>query len=118
MTAPIDGQVLLLVGAKASVGPGRVDDLVERVQEHLGPRADEYARRYEQVLDSEGAHYFLANADHWEQVGGDLDLGEREVDAVRRAHTQQLLRAGRNADRDAEFEAALEIRDAVVVGVE
>jgi hypothetical protein len=118
MTAPIDGQVLLLVGAKASVGPGRVNELVERVHDHLRPRADEYAKRYEQVLAADGARYYLADADHWEQVGDELGFGEREVDAVRRAHSQQLLWAGRRADREDEFEAALDIRDAVVVGTD
>lgn len=118
MTAPIHGQVLLLVGAKASVGPGRVDELVERVDDHLAPRADGYDRRFERVLATDGARYYLAEAGHWERVGAKLDLGEREVDAVRRAHAQQLLRAGRRADREPEFEASLEIRDAVVLGVE
>lgn len=118
MSAPIDGQVLLLVAAKASVGPRRVDEVVERVQVYLAPRADEYARRYEQVHETDDARYFLAEENHWEAVGDDLGFDDREVDAVRRAHTQQLLRAGRDEDREAEFESAVEIRDPVVVGVD
>jgi len=52
---------------------------------------------------------------HWAEVCSDLGLPEREVDAVRRAHAQQLRRVGSKTDRREEFETALEIREAVVI---
>ena len=54
--------------------------------------------------------------DHWVSVGETLGLPEREIDAVRRAHAQQLKRIGSKTDRREEFETALEIREAVVIG--
>ena len=59
---------------------------------------------------------FLVPDGHWADVGFELDLPEREVDALRRAHAQQLRRIGTRTDRREELETALEIREAVVVG--
>lgn len=111
---PIDGEILMIATAKGSVGP-RVGSLVDHVQDHLVDRLPEYRRRYEAVREADGRIVFLADPDHWEQVGERLALDEREVDAVRRAHTEQLRRIGRRTGRESEFEAALEIRDPVVV---
>ena len=115
--APIEGQILLLTAAKASVGPERLPDLVAQVQTDLQPRLEEYERRYELVHETSGSRVFLAERGHWETVGERLGLDRREVDAVRRAHTEQFRRFGRREDRRDEFEAALDIRDPVVVGV-
>lgn len=113
---PLDGEVLLMAGAKASVAPERLPALVDRVQAELGPRIDEYRRGYECVHEDDDRAAFLADADHWERVGEDLGLHERERDALSRAHAEQLRRIGRKTDREATMESALEIRSAVVVG--
>ena len=41
---PLDGQVLLLAAAKASVAPQHLPGLVDRAQAHLGPRLETYRR--------------------------------------------------------------------------
>lgn len=113
---PVEGQVLLLAGAKASVAPSRLSDLVDLVQAELRGGVGHYRRRHERVHGADDREAFLVEGDHWAGVGDRLGLDDREVDAVRRAHEQQLLRIGRRTDREAEFETALEVRDAVVVG--
>lgn len=138
---PIEGQVVLLAGAKASVPLWRLSALLEDVQRHLADRREEYDRRFERVdvpveddadanddvdadadadtaddADGESRRvYYLAGDDHWERVGERLGLDDREVDAVRRTHREQLRRDGRRLDREEEFETAVEIRDPVAV---
>lgn len=114
---PIEGQILLLAGAKASVDPARLSDLADRVQAELGDDVDRYRRRFERVHRDADREAFLAEEGHWEAVGDKIGFDPREVDAVRRAHEEQLLRLGREADRRDEFERALEIRDVVVIGI-
>lgn len=118
MTAslPLDGDVLLLAGARASVTPDRLPELVRRAQSHLGPRLDEYARGFERVHADDDRALFLVPAGHWAELGAELGLADREADALRRAHEQQLLRVGTKSGRRDEFEAAVEIREAVIVG--
>jgi hypothetical protein len=114
---PIEGQVQLLAAAKASIAPHRLPDLLAAVQADLGSRIDDYHRQYEQVVRTDdGARVFFVPADHWSVVGGRLGFGRREIAAVRRAHEAQLRRIGRREDRRDEFERALEIRTAVVIG--
>ncbi|WP_433623984.1 hypothetical protein [Halomicrococcus sp. NG-SE-24] len=113
---PVDGQVVLLAGAKASVPLERIPDLLERVQADLGPRLDAVRRRFECVHEDGERAVFLVPDDHWRTVGDRLGFGRRERDAVRRAHEEQLLRLGRREDRREEFASALELRTAVVVG--
>lgn len=113
---PVDGQVLLLAAAKASVGPQRLPDLVDLVQADLRPRSEAYAREYERAYETDDYVAFFVEDGHWERIGERVDLGDREVDAVRRAHHEQLERDGRRTDRLAEFETALEIRDCVLIG--
>ncbi len=115
---PIEGQVLLLTAAKASVPPSRLPTLVDHVQADLGPRLEEYRRQYECVYESDDLVAFFVEWGHWDDVGDRLDLEEREQAAVRRAHEEQLLRIGRRDDREEEFETALEIRDPLIVGVD
>ena len=118
MTAdnPIEGDVLVLTAAKASVGGQRVPDLVAEARRELQPRADELARRYEQVHEDDVRAIFLAPEGFWSEVGDDLGWSRREYEAVARAHAEQLLRIGRREDREEEFETALELREAVVIG--
>lgn len=113
---PIEGQILLLAAAKASVGPSRLPHLVDTVQADLASHLESYRRRYELVCETDDYCAFFVDDDHWESVGDRLGFDDKETDAVRRAHTEQLLRIGRNDGRESEFEAALEIRDAVLVG--
>jgi hypothetical protein len=113
---PIEGQVQLLAAAKASIAPHRLPDLLAAVQADLGPRLDDYRRQYEQVHRDDDACVFFVPADHWDAIGERLGFDRRETAAVRRAHEAQLRRVGRRADRRDEFERALDIRTAVVVG--
>lgn len=113
---PIDGHVVLLTAAKASVGPDRLPVLLAMAQAELGPQLETYARRYEKVHATPDARYFLVEEGHWEAIGDRLGVEPREADAIRRAHRNQLLRAGRREDRRREFATALDIREAVVVG--
>lgn len=113
---PIDGQALLLAGAKASVPPSRLPALVDRAQAALGPERSAYRRRYELVDEDEERSVFLVPDGHWETVGDRVGFDRRERDAVRRAHAEHLRRLGSRTNRRDEFETALEIREAVVVG--
>lgn len=115
---PIEGEVVLMSGAKASVTLRRLSTLLSQVQDHLGDRIETYDRQYEciEVADSE-AVYYLADPDHWETVGETLGFSEREVDAVCRAHETQFEREGRRLDRSDEFEASLEIRAVVAISL-
>ncbi|MFC6837714.1 hypothetical protein [Halomarina ordinaria] len=115
---PIDGNALLLAAAKASVGPQLLPDLVEHVQADLGPRLEDYRRRYELVAEDDEACVFFVEAGHWDDLRDRLDLDRREGDAVERAHTEHLRRVGSVNDRRDEFETALDIREVVVVGKE
>lgn len=112
---PIEGQIVMLAGAKASVPVQKLPDLLEQVDEELSERTEAYERTYEQIHAADGREYYAAESGHWVDVGVETGLGSREADAVRRAHEEQLLRAGRRADRREEFETTLEIRDVVVL---
>lgn len=115
---PIDGQVLLLTAAKASVSPTRLPDLVDLTQAQLGPELERYRREYEQLYAGEEFEAFLVEWGHWDELGDELGFSDREQSAVRRAHEEQLLRIGRRTDREDEFETALEIREPVLVGID
>jgi len=112
---PIEGDVLVLVAAKASVAPERLAPLVDTVQTHLEDDAATFQRRYECAYETDGEAAFFVDDGFWETVGTDLGLDGREIDAVRRAHHEQLLRAGKRLDRREEFETALDIRDCVIL---
>ena len=115
---PLDGQVLMIAAAKASVPLHQLPSLVDQVQADLGPQLETYRRQYEAIHETPERCVFLVPLDHWEAVGERLDLTTRERSAVRRAHEEQLRRIGTEADRSAEFESALDIRSTVVVGVD
>ncbi|WP_458205881.1 hypothetical protein [Haladaptatus sp. NG-SE-30] len=114
-THPIDGQIVLLAGAKASIPLERLSELLEATQADLGPRLDDYRQQYECVHETPERSVFLVDEGHWEAVGDRLGLGRREWDGVRRAHVEQLQRIGRREGREEEFETALEIRTAVLI---
>lgn len=113
---PIDGSALLIAGAKASVPVERLPDLLVAAQGHLAPQRDAYERRYELLDETPDAKTFLTEPGHWRDVGAALGWEPREADAAARAHAEQVRRRGRELGRAAEFETALEIREAVVVG--
>lgn len=113
---PIDGQVLVLTAAKASVSPTRLPDLVERAQLVLESECERYRREYERLYADDDLEIFLVEWGHWDEIGAELGVSDRELSAIRRAHEEQLLRIGRRTDREDEFETALEIREPVVVG--
>ncbi|WP_241686272.1 hypothetical protein [Halorubrum amylolyticum] len=113
---PIEGTALVKTAALASVPAERLPELLARLQADLGPRIDEYRRRYERIAAESDRETFLVEPDHWEGVADRLGLSDRERDAVVRAHETAVERAG-GGDRRAEFETALEIRSGVVIGV-
>jgi hypothetical protein len=114
--SPIDGQAFMLAAAKGSVDPGTLSELLSRVQADLVERIDTYRREFECVAERENRTVFLVPTGHWKTVGDRLGFDERERKAVARAHAEQLRRIGSETDRNEEFETALEIREAVVVG--
>jgi hypothetical protein len=115
MSHPIDGQVVVLAGAKASVPLERLPGLLEAVAVHLEGRAADYERRFERVVADEERRVYLVPRDHWAAVGEELGMSGRETDAVRRAHVEQLRRVGRRTGRREEFDHALDIRSAAVL---
>jgi len=114
---PIEGQIVLLVGAQASVTLKRLSELLHTVQAHLDGQQESYERQYERIGSVDGRVYYLVPSDHWETIGGEIGLASRESDAVRRAHEAQFDRDGRKQNRTDEFDAALEIRDVVAMPV-
>ena len=115
---PIEGTALVKTAALASVPAGRVPTLLSRVQSDLGPRIDDYRRRYERIAAEPDREAFLVEPDHWNGVADRIGLTDRERDAVVRAHEAEVERIGSGSDRRAEFETALEIRSGVVIGVD
>jgi hypothetical protein len=114
---PIEGQIVLLAGAQASVTLERLSTLLAEVQTFLRTRREEYERNYE-CIETDDNVYHLAETDHWDEIRAQLGLEEREIDAVRRAHEAQFTRDGRRLGREDEFETALSIRTPVVMAPE
>jgi len=116
VASPLDGNAVVLAAAKASVSGERLPELVTWAQEELGPRRERYERRYECVYGDDETAVFLAEEGHWAAFGEEFELDRREWEALRRAHEEHLKRLGGDLDRRAEFETALELREAVVIG--
>lgn len=112
---PIDGQVMLLAGAKASVTLEQLSALLACVQEDLSDRKPRYDRQYECVYEANATKAYFVEAGHWQSIGTALGCNDRETAAVARTHAEQVRRFGKEQDRQEEFEAALEIREAVVI---
>jgi hypothetical protein len=115
---PIEGQIVLLAGARASVTLTRLSEIIRHAQDHGHEHAEAYDRRFERVDGTDDIAYYLADDGHWAEVGDELDLATREADAVRRAHAEQFRRDGRRLDREEEFDATLEVRDPVAITTE
>lgn len=113
---PLDGEAIVLAAAKASVSGERLPGLVDRVQAHLATRRETYDRQYECVHEDDTQAAYLVEHGHWATLGDELDLDDREWQAVRRAHREHLGRLGTRLDRAEEFDSALEVREPVVVG--
>jgi len=113
---PIDGSVILYTCAVASIPARAMGPLLREVQAYLQPRQQRYAKQWECVVETPTRAIYLVEPGHWDQIAEVLSLDRREQDAAERAHSRQLLTAGRDVGRRAEFETALEIRSAVVVG--
>lgn len=114
-SSPIEGQIVLLAGTQASVPLNQLPDLLEQVQTYLRANRETYDRGYERISGPREADYICVESGHWDTIGGELGLSEREQDAVRRAHVSQFARDGRRLDRTEEFETTLEIRDVLAV---
>lgn len=116
---PIEGDVLVHVAAKASVPPRRLTPLIDTVQEEIAAESDSLCRRYETAYEAETGKgrtvALFVDRGFWDRMGDRLGLTDREIDAVRRAHHEQLRAEGKRRDRLDEFETALEIRDCVVL---
>lgn len=117
-SVPFDGTVLQQAAALGSVGPNRLPELLGTVDVHLRNQREAVRRGYERIHCDESRELFLVSDDYWLELGAELGLTEREWKAVRRAHESQLLRVGSEVGRRDEFESALEIRSAVVIGRE
>lgn len=117
-THPIEGQVVLLAGARASVTLARLSELTERAGRYVRDGREEFERRYERIDGSDGLAYYLVEVGYWDGVGEALGLTDREADALRRVHAEQFRRDGRRLDRLDEFETSMEIREVVVVSAE
>ncbi|MFQ3320607.1 MAG: hypothetical protein ACI80F_002693 [Natronomonas sp.] len=115
---PLDGNALILAAAKASVSGERLPDLIDSLQRTLRSRLPEYGRHYECVYEDDEQAVFLAEEGHWETLGEELELNDREWKAARRAHKEHLRRLGSELDRRQEFETALDLREPVVIGKE
>ena len=115
---PIEGTALVKTAALASVPAARVPGLLGHVQAELGPRIDVYRRRYERIAAEPDREAFLVEPDHWDDIADRVGLSERERDAVVRAHEAEVERIGSGSGRRAEFDTALEIRSAVLIGVD
>ncbi|GCF14264.1 hypothetical protein Harman_21990 [Haloarcula mannanilytica] len=115
---PIEGQIVLLAGTRASVPLDQLPDLLERVQSYLRANRASYEREYERINGPRTADYVCVESGHWETIGTETGLNDRERDAVRRAHVAQFERDGRRLDRSEEFAATLEIRDVLAITAE
>lgn len=112
----IEGQIVLLASAKASVTLARLSELVEDIEDYVRDRRETYDRSFEQIEGVGGTRYYLTGPEQWDRIGSDLGLDGSETDAVRRSHEAQFQRDGRRLDRTEEFESALEIRTVVAIG--
>lgn len=115
---PFDGAVLQQVADPERVGPRELPELLGRVEGHLTGCRESLRRRFERAHTDDRRELFFLPPDYWEGVASVLSLSSLEKQAVRRAHERQLLRVGAETRRGAEFDAALDIRTAAVVGRE
>ena len=115
---PFDAAVLQQVATDDGIGARELPELLGRVEAHLTDCRESLRRRFESPYSDDRRELFFVPPDYWEGVASVLPLSPREKQAVQRAHERQLLRIGAEARRGTEFDAALDIRTAVVVGRE
>lgn len=115
---PFDAAVLQQVATADGVGPQELPELLGRVEAHLTDCRESLRRRFESPHSDDRRELFFVPPDYWEGVASVLPLTPLEKQAVQRAHERQLLRIGAETRRGTEFDAALDIRTAVVVGRE
>ncbi|WP_158055540.1 hypothetical protein [Halorussus halophilus] len=113
---PLEGDVLVLTAAKASVAGEQVPVLVSKAQQEVEERTEGIRRTNECVFEDDERAVYLVPEGFWREVGEAIELGPREYEAVERAHAEQLRRIGRRENRGEEFETALELREVVVLG--
>lgn len=115
---PFDPAVLQQAAHPEGVEAGELPELLGQVEAHLTDCRDSLRRKFERAHDDDHRELFFVPPDYWEGVATVLSLSSREKEAVRRAHERQLLRVGAETRRGMEFDAALDIRTAVVVSRE
>jgi hypothetical protein len=115
-SSPLDGNAVVLAAAKASISGDRLPGLIASAQRDLAERREHYVRRYECVHEDDTHAVFLVNDGHWAEFGAEHELDRREWKALRRAHREHLKQLGGDLDCRAEFETALEVREAVIIG--
>ena len=115
---PFDAAVLQQVATADDVDPGELPELLGRVEAHLADCRESLRRKFESPYSDDRRELFFVPPDYWEGTASVLSLTPREKQTVRHAHERQLLRIGAEARRGSEFDAALDIRTAVVVGRE
>jgi hypothetical protein len=118
ITIPLDQSAIVYASATGSIQPARIGPLLRQAQAYLCQLYDEYQRQYECTIETDGRAIFLVPAGHWTTLADEIGCSSRAIDAIARAHAEQLRRLGRQTDRRDEFETALEIRDAIVIGTD
>jgi len=111
MTA-VSGNALLVAGAKASVPLARLPDVLDAAETEVD---ESRVRRECECVHDADEKIYLAERGFWTTVAERAGLSAREADAVRRAHEEHFRSVGRRENRTAEFETALELREAVVL---
>ncbi|QKY20266.1 hypothetical protein B4589_007690 [Halolamina sp. CBA1230] len=115
---PFDAAVLQQVATADDVGPRELPELLGRVEAHLTDCLASLRRKFESPYADDCRELFFVPPDYWEGVASVLPLTPQEKRAVRRTHERQLLRIGAETRRGSEFDAALDIRTAVIVSRE
>ena len=115
---PFDATVLQQVAHGDGIPPRELPELLGRVDAHLTDSLASLQRRFESPYSDERRTLFFVPPDYWEGLASVLQLSPDEQRAVQQVHERQLLRIGAETRRGSEFDAALDIRTAVVVGLE
>ncbi|GAD52216.1 hypothetical protein MBEHAL_0976 [Halarchaeum acidiphilum MH1-52-1] len=93
-----------------------INALLARIADYFRGKERALGRQYERALDASDGVVLFADVDFWDRAGDALGFTDAETAAVQRAHETTLLLAGDREDRRAEFETALDVRTAVVLG--
>ena len=115
---PFDAAVLQQAAHSEGVGPQALPELLGRVETHLAGCRESLRRKFERAHRDDHRELFFVPPDYWDGVASVLSLSDGEKRAVQQAHERQLLRIGAETRRGSEFDAALDIRTAVVVSRE